>query len=189
MSRPHPNLCRRPDWHAVHLREKILRLIARISSRVFLGEELCRNEEWLTVTREYTITAFAAAEELRLWPAPLRNFVHWLLPSCRRSREQVKEARRLFKPVLEKRRRQKLGGSVEFDDAIEWMEKESNGNYYDPVSAQLMLSLAAIHTTTDLICETLSRLVQHLGNNGAAARGNHHRSSGGRGGRRPRSTI
>lgn len=33
------------DWHEIPLRETILHAIARISSRVFLGEELCRNEE------------------------------------------------------------------------------------------------------------------------------------------------
>ena len=98
-----------------------LRLVSRVSSRVFLGEEVCRNPDWLRVTREYTVDGFRAAEELRLWPAPLRFLVHWFLPSCRRARIHVREARRIIDGVLEKRRLQKrLGDKVQFDDAIEW---------------------------------------------------------------------
>ncbi|KAH8895999.1 cytochrome P450 [Thozetella sp. PMI_491] len=150
-----------PDWVEIPLREVVLRLVARISSRVFLGTELCRNEEWLTVTREYTITAFAAAEALRLWPEQTRFFVHWFIPECRKSRSLVKEARRIIEPVIEERRRQKSQGVTDFDDAVEWMEKESKGSYYDPVIAQLLLSVVAIHTTTDQICQTLADLTRH----------------------------
>ena len=104
---------------------------------------------------------FKAAEELRLWPAPLRHVVHWFLPSCQGARALVKDSRRLLEPLLEKRRQQKLAGPVDVDDAVEWVEKEANGRYYDPVTVQLMLSLVAIHTTTDLICQTMIMLLQH----------------------------
>ena len=88
---------------------------------MFLGEELCRNKDWLRVTREYTVDGARAAEELRLWPAPLRSLVHWFLSSCARARADVKEARRILNGVIEKRRAQKRRGEkVELDDAIEW---------------------------------------------------------------------
>lgn len=151
------------EWQAKPLRETVLRLIARISSRVFLGDELCRNEDWLKVTREYTVDSFRAAEELRLWPASVRFAVHWFLPSCRKARDHVATARRVIKPVLEKRREQKKvdGDKVDFDDALEWFEKEAKGTPYDPAVAQLVLSMAAIHTTTDLICQVLTDLTRH----------------------------
>ncbi|KAH6843331.1 cytochrome P450 [Chaetomium sp. MPI-CAGE-AT-0009] len=146
-------------WHTVPLRETALRLVARVSSRVFLGEELCRNEDWLRVTRDYTVDAFKAADELRLWPAPLRFFVHWFLPSCARARADVREARQILSGVLEKRRAQKKRGEkVEFEDAIEWFEREAKGRDYDPVVVQLTLSFAAIHTTTDLITQVMTDL-------------------------------
>lgn len=99
----------------------LLRLVARVSSRVFLGEEVCRNEDWLTVTQNYTVDGMMAAQELRLWPAPLRFFVHWFLPSCKRARAHVKEARRIIGALLQKRRTLKSQGEAgEFEDAIEW---------------------------------------------------------------------
>ncbi|KAK3321311.1 putative cytochrome P450 monooxygenase [Cercophora scortea] len=150
-------------WHTIPLRETMLRLIARISSRVFLGEELCRDEAWLKVTREYTVDSFKAAEELRLWPASSRFIVHHFLSSCRKIRTHVSEARRTIAPVLARRREEKQRNpELAFNDALEWFEQAAEGDEYDPAIAQLVISLAAIHTTTDLVCQTLTELVRHL---------------------------
>ncbi|OJJ68822.1 hypothetical protein ASPBRDRAFT_198415 [Aspergillus brasiliensis CBS 101740] len=155
------------EWHTIRLKDVIMALISRISSRVFLGEKLCRNEEWLRVTQDYTTDGFLAAEELRMWPAAVRPIVHWFLPRCRKLRAQVRAARRVMEPILEERRRLKQALQAEgqpsqgFDDAIEWFEKAAKGRPYDPVSAQLILSVAAIHTTSDLTCQTMTHLVQH----------------------------
>lgn len=119
------------------------------------------------MTREYTVTAFRAAEELRLWPNIIRPVVHWFLPLCRQSRALVKQARRCIQPVLEKRQRLKKEAEAQgkqipkFEDAIEWFERTSAGREYDPAIAQLVVSLAAIHTTSDLTSQTLTDLAQH----------------------------
>lgn len=108
-------------WHTISPRESLLRLVARVSSRVFLGKEICRNEDWLRVTREYTVSGFRAAEKLRLWPALLRPLVHWFLPSCQRARADVAEARRIISKVLEDRRlQQQRGEKIHYEDAVEW---------------------------------------------------------------------
>lgn len=144
-------------WHTVTLRESLLRLVARVSSRVFLGEEMCRNDDWLRVTREYAVDGVRAAEELRLWPTPSRALVHWFIPSCQRARADVAEARRIISGVLEKRRLEKQRGEkVDYEDAVEWFEREARGREYDPTVAQLTLSLAAIHTTTELVTQVMT---------------------------------
>ena len=65
-------------------------MVAQLSSRVFLGEEICRDEEWLNVSVNFTIDAFIAARILRLWPSILRPAVHWFLPWSRRMRDTSK---------------------------------------------------------------------------------------------------
>lgn len=102
-----------------------------------------------------------------MWPSAARPFVHWFLPKCRQLRSQVQQARAIIEPVLEQRRQMKArlkseGEQFEgVDDAIEWFEQTAKGQPYDPVSAQLILSMAAIHTTTDLTCQALTELAQH----------------------------
>lgn len=148
---------------------EILSVIARLSSRVFLGPEICRNEEWLSITKNYTIDSFMAADHLRTFPSWARSYVHWFLPGCRTLRKQVATARSIIEPIIAMRREahtQRDGAAEPYNDAIEWMEMECAGLPYDAAAAQLALSLAAIHTTSDLLCETMVQIAQHPGLDG-----------------------
>lgn len=146
---------RRVEWHQITLKNELLRIIARLSSKVFLGDELCHDERWLDITINYTLVVFAAAESLRMWPSYLRDIVHWFLPKCRASRAEVAKARAMIEPILKKRAAHKARlaaqgkKTTDFNDAIEWFENaaKAEGSHSDPVIAQLGLSLAAIHTT------------------------------------------
>jgi cytochrome P450 len=137
--------------------------VARLSSRIFLGEELCRNEEWLKITVGYTVDLMRAAEQLRQVPGPFRRLVHWFLPEAKGLRAEVRRAGEIIRPVLEKRRREKelhrAQGKppVEHYDAIEWFEQIAldKGRSYDPEIVQLFLSTVAIHTTSDLLTVTM----------------------------------
>ncbi|KAM0266895.1 hypothetical protein ACHAPA_006464 [Fusarium lateritium] len=151
-----------PEWHDIVAKEANLHLMARISSRVFLGTDMCRNPQWLRITSTYTIIAFRAVEELRLWPSMLRPVVQWFLPHCSAARALVDEARSLINPLLEKRRIEKAeaaqkGEKIVYDDAVEWLEQTAldKNAAYDPACAQLSLSVAALHSTTDFFTQVV----------------------------------
>ncbi|KAI3558777.1 ent-kaurene oxidase [Colletotrichum abscissum] len=156
------------EWHQLPLKDTILDLVARLSSRVFLGPELCRNEDWLRITKDYTVLSFTAAVKLRAVPFRLRPLLHWFSADCRRTRESLAEAQKLIAPVIEKRRAEKraaaAGGQATetpvSNDAIEWAEAEAQGGAYDAAIFQLTLSFVAIHTTTDLLAQTLIYLAR-----------------------------
>ncbi|THC93378.1 hypothetical protein EYZ11_007135 [Aspergillus tanneri] len=130
------------EWHSIPLHATILPIIAQQSSRVFLGEELCHNANWLRITVNHTISFFTAVEAM-----------------------QIQEARNIITPVLETRRAQRAEllnqgkDPKEFNDLIEWLEELSGGQSYDPARAQLKISVAAIHTTSDLLTQTLFNIV------------------------------
>ncbi|KAI6353554.1 hypothetical protein MCOR25_008936 [Pyricularia grisea] len=139
-------------------------VIARVSSRVFLGEDLCRNEEWLHITKTYAVAVFREASKMNIVPWVLRPLVHWFIPGVQELRDYMTKARSLITPLVEKRRQLKAEAAARgepvprFDDCIEWADEETNGELYDPVLVQLGMSVAAIDTTTDL----LSRVVLDL---------------------------
>ncbi|KAI0512524.1 cytochrome P450 [Xylaria bambusicola] len=151
------------DWHIENVKNINLPFVARLSSRIFLGEELCRNEEWLKITVNYTVDLMRAAEQLRQVPGPFRRLVHWFLPEAKGLRAEVKQAGDIIRPVLEKRRREKERHRdqgkppVDYYDAIEWFEQTAieKGRPYDPEIVQLFLSTVAIHTTSDLLTVTM----------------------------------
>ncbi|EER37602.1 cytochrome P450 monooxygenase [Histoplasma capsulatum H143] len=152
------------SWHDIVLKKSALKIVAQLSSRVFLGEKLCRNPDWLQINISYTVNSYIAAQALRLWPEVIRPLVASFLPSCRKLRQEIEEARAIINPVLEERRQAKeaairVGKTPErYLDAMQWLEESARGRYYDPVVAQLSFSHAAIHTTSDLLTQVLFNL-------------------------------
>jgi cytochrome P450 monooxygenase-1 len=43
---------------------------------------------------------------------------------------------------------------------IDWLEETANGAFYDPIAAQLVLSVAAIHTTSDMLTQVIYDIFQ-----------------------------
>lgn len=142
-------------------------MVARLSSRVFLGPEMSNNEDWLSITKEYTVHSVIAAFHLRMFPLRLRALAHWFLPECKMVRKQVAQSREIISPVIRKRREAREQAAAEgrpvpdFNDALDWFEEESRGKAYDPVLCQLGLSFVAIHTTTDLLTEAMLRIAEN----------------------------
>ncbi|KAJ5761129.1 hypothetical protein N7520_008285 [Penicillium odoratum] len=144
------------EWRDMQVKPTVLKMVAQLSSRVFLGEKICRNPEWLDITINYTLSAFSAAQELRLLPEFLRPIAVRYLPGSRKAQNQVKQARKIINPVVKERRDAvRAGKGVKYHDALQWLEDIAKGDKYDPAAAQLGLSAAAIHTTTDLLTQTL----------------------------------
>lgn len=88
------------------------------------------------------------------------------LPTCRKNRALLTEARAIIRPIIQKRAEEKAaaaqrGETLKFNDAIEWFEQMHEGMSFDEAMPQLILSVAAIHTTTDLLSQTVTDLALH----------------------------
>lgn len=150
----------------------MLDLIARMSSRLFLGPELCRDETWLSVTKSFAIKSFQASDSLRRYPMWMRGFAaNWLLPECKLVREQAVEAEILVANVIKARRERRAQAKTkheETDDdddtqeenSVDWFEEEADGRQYNAGKTQLLLSAVAIQTTSDLLTEVMLQLAQ-----------------------------
>ena len=154
------------DWQTRKIKDDLLDLVARLSSRVFLGKELCRNQDWLRITKNYTVDTFMASAILRMIPSFVRPVAFWFIPTCTRLRGEVKDARRLVMSEVDQRR-QRAETSLaagekppKMADAIGWMVEVAakQGREVDLVAAQLGLSTAAIHTTS----ETMSKCIYQM---------------------------
>ncbi|KAI8648050.1 Gibberellin cluster-C20-oxidase [Fusarium sp. Ph1] len=151
------------EWKQIRLKPAILDIIARISSRIYLGEQLCRNEDWLKITKTYTTNFYTASTNLRMFPRSVRFLAHWFLPECQTLRHERNEASKIIMPLIQRRRELRqaaiAGGEPVpiFNDALDWSEQEAaaTGSSFDPVIFQLTLSLLAIHTTYDLLQQTM----------------------------------
>ncbi|CAN8097523.1 unnamed protein product [Discula destructiva] len=153
-------------WTSVALRDSVMDLVARLSSRVFLGTTLCRNKRWLEISKDYTTHAFMASIMLRKTNPLLRPILYWRIPQCTALRKALNDARELIGPEVERRKLAvdqavKVGDKLsKSSDMLGWMYEilRAKGEEKDLVISQLALSMAAIHTTTD----SLSQAILHI---------------------------
>ncbi|OXV10694.1 hypothetical protein Egran_01545, partial [Elaphomyces granulatus] len=99
-----------PDWHEVLPKQLILRVIIRVSALILLGPEASRNADYCRVTVQYAVNMMLASQALRSWPRFLQPLVHWFLPSCRRLRALMREARNIIQPLVDKKRTGDISG-------------------------------------------------------------------------------
>ncbi|KAJ8125785.1 hypothetical protein O1611_g7855 [Lasiodiplodia mahajangana] len=163
------NMGESPEWREIMLLPAMVDLVARLSSRVFLGEELARNEAWLQITKGYTVDAFDTINILTKYPTNLRPYISWLVPECKRVRDYYTRAKALIDPVMKKREDMRRVASAAgepapvFIDALEWIVQEAKAlnSGYDAATFQLILSAVAINTTADLLHSVIVNLIQH----------------------------
>ncbi|KAI9743541.1 MAG: hypothetical protein M1818_002855 [Claussenomyces sp. TS43310] len=151
------------EWHEIALSPTLCDVVSRLTTRVFMGPELCHNPEWLRIIVEYAINTFNCARALRRYPDVLARVVQWFSKDCRILREQVSTTRRLLAPFIEEHLKKvelaKQGLAEMPNDAVVWLHEVANGQAYDPVTMQLGVSVTAIHTTTDLLTQSILDIV------------------------------
>lgn len=155
-------------WTEVVAKDRVLDIIARVSSRIYLGDEVCRNGRWLAITKLYTTHFFTAATKLRMYPRIVRHLVHWFISECKLLRSQLNDAQKILEPIVHRRRglhREALATgepAPKFDDALGWVEREAAAKSVDcnPSIFQLLLSTVSINTTSDLLEQCMLCLAQ-----------------------------
>jgi cytochrome P450 len=100
----------------------------------------------LKINTDITVLAFRAVQELRVYPNILRPAVGWFLPACRVLRSEVRKARKIIEPIVQKRRDYKAACLRE--------------QAYDPTVTQLTIALSAMHNTSDFLTQLVFDLCE-----------------------------
>lgn len=152
------------EWTRTPVYQKLLRIVAIVSGHIFLGPELCRREEYLYASINYTVDVFVAVRKLKAWHYLLRPIGRFFVPELKKITEHRERARAFLLPIIRERKAAMEKGAEVPDDMLQWMINKAGGfNTSDEELAdtQLTLSLAAIHTTTmtatDILCELVVR--------------------------------
>jgi len=143
-----------PEWTKLPFFESLLRVVAIVSGDIFLGRELCRNEEYLHLSISYTIDAFTGVAKLKQWRPWLRAIGVYFVPEMRIIENHRKRVKKFLAPIIKERRELMVNGSELPDDLLQWTLKKASKfpeemrSDDDIAFMQLRLSLAAIHTTS-----------------------------------------
>ena len=154
------------NWISMPFNSTILRLVARISARVFVGFPLCRNEEWLATSISYSQNVFITSVIVRLFPTFMRSWVAPFIPAVWKVQQNLRLAKKLIVPYVEKRiSRQKNDPTYQKpDDLLQWMMNEANERDGKPeklAHRELVITLASIHTSTMAAVHTFYDICAH----------------------------
>lgn len=166
-----------PTWKVFPVYYSILQIVAGLSSRTFVGLPLCRDPEWVAANITFTIDVMRAVNAITAWHPFLRPIVSPFLPALRSLRAYRKLGSEKMKPQvmsimqkLKTRTAEKLpiAGSHEEEgdfNLVRWIF-----NHYKDIDSitptevgrwQMMVSFAAIHTTTMALSHMLFDLAAH----------------------------
>lgn len=143
------------------MHDTIARIVSRISARIFVGLPVCRDEEWLHITRNYTHDVFTTVITLRMLPKYLHPIVVWFLPSSYKLHRHLQRAKQIIGPIVKERRKtESQAGHLQEkpNDILQWMmdaATEDEGKPDKLAHRQLTLTLAAVHATTTAITHAL----------------------------------
>jgi hypothetical protein len=156
------------DWTSVNLYSKLLRIVALLSGRVFVGRPLSRNEEWIDISIKYTLDCSDSRTGILKYPGWLRPFVAPFIPEVRKLKEHREAGKRLLKPLMEVCMQRFKEGKIEIDEEfddqqgtfVNWMMKymdEKTKGDADVLAAQQLTrmdALSPVHLTMRFIYQT-----------------------------------
>jgi cytochrome P450 len=148
------------DWTPVPIYAKLLRVVALISGRVFVGLPLCRDEKWIDISINYTVDLFKGPTRFWAYKAWQRPFIAPFVKEVATIRQHKEAAKKLLTPIFEQRMRdmREKGEEGRKNDMIQWLMENAGEKAMDmdyQVQNQLGVSVAAIHTTSMNVTQVL----------------------------------
>ncbi|KAL2858585.1 cytochrome P450 [Aspergillus pseudoustus] len=147
------------DWTPVLIYQTLVRIIARVSGRIFVGPELCHDKDYLDTAINYTTELMQAVQAVKKVHPLLRPFLAWRLPEVQNLKKREDLAVRFFKPIVKARRDEAALAACSNDpnykkpdDMLQWFINRSSDcksqSTRHLVKMQLLMIFAGIHNTT-----------------------------------------
>jgi hypothetical protein len=143
------------DWTSLPINQILLRVVSIISGSVFVGPELCWNEEYLYSSVYFTLDFVYAIRALKILPKFLRPIVAPFLPELKKLGAHRIKMAKFLGPVVEARKEAEANGQEVPFDVLQWIinksEKFDANSIEKQASAQLTLIFGAIHTSSTTV--------------------------------------
>lgn len=143
------------DFTPVPINQKLLRIVAKVSGRIFIGPELCRSEEYVDMAINYTMEVVTAQQVIHHMKPWQRFLFARSVPQVKALQERAENSRKFLEPMIAARRKA-AREDPDFqrpDDIMQWLLDGGQAKFGEKedqelTEAQLSLTFAAIHTTT-----------------------------------------
>ncbi|TEB20019.1 cytochrome P450 [Coprinellus micaceus] len=152
------------EWCSFVALPSIIKMVARISNRVLVGQSLCRNPEYITGCINYALEVFSMAYIISAFPEPIRPFVNRIISPIPR---RIRSMTTFLQPLLDERRTKKGDKGDDYQpqaiflnwlaDTAEQREKDDR----EVVLRTMLVNFGSIHTTSMTFTHALFSVLSH----------------------------
>jgi cytochrome P450 len=140
-----------------------MRLVSRISARIFHSAASADNDHWLDIASEHVHSAVVWTENLKKWPAILRPLVYRFVKGRGHMMQRFEEGKALVAQTLENK---KANGGEPLSDPqslLDYLYESELGpdNVEAHTIAQINLCVAAIQSMAATVTQCLMDLATH----------------------------
>ncbi|KAF8621411.1 hypothetical protein AX15_007823 [Amanita polypyramis BW_CC] len=153
------------EWIKINVYSTIMDIVCRTSNRMFVGLPLCRDPDYMSLNKEFTINIIKAAHVINKFPSFLRSIVARLFANVS---SDVKRGMRHLEPLIKERLAKEAQYGKDWpgkpNDLISWLLEAAQGeqrSIRNITIRMLLVNLAAIHTATMTFTYMLYDLATH----------------------------
>jgi cytochrome P450 len=143
------------EWTETTIHDKLLRIVAKSTGRIFIGPECCRDETYIEGSTNFIADMAKAAAEINKIPWLLRPFKAPRLPMTKLVRGRMQKFADILEPVIRKRKQDAAEQGDDYqkpDDMTQWMiesvDKIGDKEVMDIALEQAGISFSAVNSTT-----------------------------------------
>ncbi|KAI3324027.1 P450 monooxygenase [Xylariaceae sp. AK1471] len=156
------------DWTPIRVHPFFAALVARVSNRIFVGKDIARDPRWTKTVTDFTSNVASTTMILRVISPSLHPFVAPFLPTYRKVQRTIRDSLTILGPEIS-RRRKLVAESDEYVKPVDLLQGiidlatpgTKQATAADIAHRQLVMSLAAVHTTAGQATNTLFDLCAH----------------------------
>ncbi|KAH8802448.1 cytochrome P450 [Xylogone sp. PMI_703] len=151
------------NWTAIQVHPRAVRVVTRISTRVFVGNGMERNEDWLDISSNYTKAVFIASAKLRYFHPIFRPLVQYFISDLRTVWQSNRRARNLLAPIIARRQvKERNAGYDKPNDCIQWVRdlisEPDRSDAHLHAIIQLAIASVSVGSTSHLITNIIFNL-------------------------------
>ncbi|KAM7199176.1 cytochrome P450 [Rhypophila sp. PSN 637] len=157
------------DWTRIQVHPFFSNLVARVSNRAFVGKQTSRDERWVKTVTDFTQNVAMTTMILRAVPPALHFIVALLLPTYWTVERTIRDSHIILGPEIERRRNAEKAQDPSYKKPVDLLQGmmdlakpgSKQATPQDLAHRQLVMSLAAVHTTAGQAANTLFDLCDH----------------------------
>lgn len=140
-----------------------MRLVSRVSARIFHSAAAAENDHWLDIATEHVHSAVVWTENLKRWPAVLRPLVYRFVKGREIMMQRFEEGKTLVAQTLQEKRTNGGRSLSEPQTLLDYLYEGPLGpdNVEAHAIAQINLCVAAIQSMAATVTQSLMDIATH----------------------------